>query len=77
MEETKRRLSLRAVFGVVAVVLVAAVFWVASAFAGGGSPAGERGARDSPATANVQNDGEAPDHDCPNRGRDSEESSNT
>jgi hypothetical protein len=76
MDETKRRLGLRAVIGVVAVVLVVAVFWAASALAAGGSPAGERGARDSPAAANVQNDGEAPDDDCPNRGRDSEDSSN-
>jgi nitrous oxide reductase len=76
MDETKRRLDLRAVLGVFAVVLAAGALWAASAFAGGGSPASERGSGDSPAAANVQSR-DAPDHDCPERGGESEESSTT
>jgi hypothetical protein len=75
MDETKRRLDLRAVLGVFAVVVAAAAFWAASAFAASGSASGERGTSDSPAAANVQNESEAPDGDCPNRGSDSEPSS--
>jgi hypothetical protein len=80
MEETTRRLSLPAALTIVAVVLVAAVFWAASALAAGGpgssSSSGEQGSRDSPAVATtVQNEGEAPDDDCPNRGSESESSS--
>ena len=68
MDESTRRISLRAVLALVAVVAVAAVFWAASAIAaGGGTPDGEPGARDSPSAANVQNEGDRPDHDCPNR----------
>ena len=40
MDETKRRLDLRAVLGVFVVVLAAGAFWAASAFAGSGSPGG-------------------------------------
>jgi nitrous oxide reductase len=75
MDETKRRLGLRAVLGVFAVVLAAAAFWAASAFAAGGSASGERGTSESPAAANVQNESEAPVGDCPNRGSDSESNS--
>ena len=84
MEETKRRLSLPAALTIVAVVLVAAVFWAASALAAGGpgsssgsgSGSGEQGTRDSPAAAaTVQSEGDAPDGDCPNRGSESESSS--
>ena len=75
MDETKRRLDLRAVLGVFAVVLAAGAVWAASAFAAGGSASGERGTSDSPAIANVQNESEAPDDDCPNRGSDPEDSS--
>lgn len=75
MDETKRRLGLRAVLGVLAVVVATAAFWAASAFAAGGSASGERGTSNSPAAANVQNESEAPDGDCPNRGTDSESSS--
>jgi len=79
MEETKRRLSLPAALTIVAVVLVAAVFWAASALAAGGpgssSGSGEQGTRDSPAATTVQNEGETPDEDCPNRGSESESSS--
>ena len=67
MEKAKRSLSLRAFLGAVAVVLVAAVFWAASAFAAGGPSSNEGGARDSPAAENAQGQGEAPDDDCPNR----------
>jgi hypothetical protein len=74
MDETKRRPSLRAVLAVVAVVVVAAVFCAASALAAGGSASSERGARDSPAATTVQEKGEAPDEDCPNRGSESESS---
>lgn len=74
MDETKRRLDLRAALGVFVVVLAAAALWAASAFAAGGSASGERGEGDSPAAANVQSRA-APDDDCPNRGGDSEESS--
>jgi len=70
MEETKRRLDLR-VLGVFAVVLAAAALWGASALAAGGSSSGERDTGDSPAAATVQNQGDRPDHDCPNRGSDS------
>lgn len=75
MDETKRRLDLRAVLGVFAVVLAAGAVWTASAFAAGGSASGERGTSDSPAVANAQNEGDAPDDDCPSRGSDSDESS--
>jgi hypothetical protein len=75
MEETKRRLSLPAALTIVAVVLVAAVFWAASALAAGGSGSGEQGTRDSPAAATVQNEDDTPDEDCPNRGSESESSS--
>jgi hypothetical protein len=74
MEETKRRLSLPAALTIVAVVLVAAVFWAASALAAGGSGTGAQGTRDSPAAATVQNEGETPDEDCPNRGSESDSS---
>jgi hypothetical protein len=74
MDETKRTLDLRAALGVFVVVLAAAALWAASAFAVGGSASNERGAGDSPAAANVQSR-DAPDDDCPNRGGDSEESS--
>jgi hypothetical protein len=74
MEETKRRLSLPAALTIVAVVLVAAVFWAASALAAGGSGLGEQGTRDSPAATTVQNEGETPDEDCPNRGSESDAS---
>ena len=76
MDETKRRLDLRAVLGVFVVVLAAGALWAASAFAGGGSPASERGSGDSPAAANVQSR-EAPDEDCPEHRGESEESSAT
>ena len=67
MDETRPRLGLRAVLGAVAVALVVAAFWAASAFAGGGSPSSDRGARADPAAADVQNEGQAPDRgDCPN-----------
>jgi hypothetical protein len=70
VDESTRRISLRAVLALVAVVAVAAVIWAATAIAaGGGSPNGEPGARDSPKAANVQNEGDRPDHDCPNRDR--------
>ena len=74
MDES-RRLGLRAVFGVVAVVFVAAVFWAASAFAAGGSSSNDRGARDSPTATTVQSEGDAPDDDCPDRGGGSDQSS--
>ena len=75
MAEAKNRLDLRAVLGVLAVILAAGAVWAGSAFAAGGSASGERGTSDSPAVANVQNESEAPDDDCPNRGSDSEDSS--
>ena len=74
MEEAKRRLSLPAALTIVAVVLVAVVFWAASGLAAGGPGSGEQGTRDSPAATTVQNEGETPD-DCPNRGSESESSS--
>jgi hypothetical protein len=74
MDETKRRLDLRAVLGVFVVVLAAGAMWAASAFAGGGSPASERGSGDSPAAATVQSR-DAPDDDCPERRGESEEGS--
>jgi hypothetical protein len=74
MDEPKRRLDLRAVVGVFAVVLAAAALWGASALAAGGSPSGESGTRDSPA-ATVQNEGDRHDGDCPERGGDSEDGS--
>lgn len=76
MDETKRRLDLRAVLGVFVVVLAAGALWAASAFAGGESPASERGSDDSPAIANVQSR-DGPDEDCPERDGESEESSAT
>ena len=74
MDETKRKLDLRAVLGVFAVVLAAAALWAASAFAAGGSASNERGDGDSPAIANVQSR-DAPDDDCPLGRSNSEESS--
>jgi len=73
MEETKRRLDLRAVVVVFAVVLAAAALWGATALASGGSPSGESGTGDSPAAATVQNQGDRHDGDCPNRGSDTAE----
>lgn len=75
MDETKRRLGLRSVLGILAVVIAASAFWAASAFAAGGSSSSERGTSDTPAAANVQNESGAPDDDCPNHGSDSDESS--
>jgi hypothetical protein len=70
VEDTRRSLGPRAVLGVVALVLVTAVVWAASALAGGGSSANEPGTSDSPAAANVQNESQTPDHrDCPNGDR--------
>jgi len=77
MDETKRRLGLRSVLGILAVVITASAFWAASAFAAGGSASGQRGTSDSPAAANVQNEREAPNEDCPNRRSQSDESSST
>ena len=74
MDETKRRLDLRAVLGVFVVVLAAAALWGASAFAAGGSASEERGSGENPAVASVQSR-DAPDDDCPNRGGESEDSS--
>lgn len=74
MDETKRRLDLRAVLGVFVVVLAAAALWGASAFAAGGSASEERGSGDNPAAANVQSR-DAPDEDCPNRGGEPEDRS--
>ncbi len=76
MDETKRRLGLRSVLGILAVVVAAAAIWAASAFAAGGSASHERGTSDSPAAANVQNENETPGDNCPNRGSESEDSSN-
>ena len=76
MDETKRRLGLRSVLGILAVVVAAAAIWAASAFAAGGSASNERGTSDSPAAANAQNESETPDENCPNRGSGSEDSSN-
>jgi hypothetical protein len=69
VEEATRRISVRAVLAMVAVVAVAAVIWAASALAAGGASNGDgvSGARDSPPVANVQNEGDAPGEDCPNR----------
>jgi hypothetical protein len=73
VEETTRRISVRAVLAVAAVVAVAAVIWAASALAAGGSSNGDggSGARDSPPVANAQSDGDERDRDCPNRGGES------
>lgn len=76
MEEHRRRLGPRAVLGVVAIVLVAAVFWAATALAAGESSSNEPGTSDTPAAANVQSESETPDRDCPNSDRESEPSSN-
>jgi hypothetical protein len=70
VEKATRRLGPRAVLGVVALVLVTAVVWAASALAAGGSSSNERGTSDTPAAANVQNESQTPDHrDCPNGDR--------
>jgi hypothetical protein len=70
VEKETRRLGSRAVVGVVAVVLVTAVVWAASALAAGGLSANEPGTSDTPAAANVQNESQTPDHrDCPNGDR--------
>ena len=76
MEDRRRRPGPRAVLGVVAVVLVAAVFWAATALAAGGSPSNEPATSDTPAAANVQSESETPDRDCPDTDRESESSSN-
>jgi hypothetical protein len=73
MEETRRGLDLRVMLGLLAVILTAAALWGASALAAGGSSSGERGKGDSPAMATVQNQADRPDHDCPNRGRNSQD----
>jgi hypothetical protein len=75
MDETKRRLSLRALVATVAVALVVAVYLAATAFASGGSGSTDRSTGDRPAAATVQSQNEAPDHDCPNRGSAPEQSS--
>ena len=74
MNETKRRLDLRTVLGVLAAVLAAGAVWAGSALASGGSASGEPGAGNSPVAANVQSR-DAPDDDCPLGRGDSEESS--
>jgi hypothetical protein len=69
MDETRRRLGPRAVLGVVAFLLVAAVFWAASALATGRSASNEQDRGDSPAAADVQSRSE-PDHrECPDGDR--------
>jgi hypothetical protein len=74
MHETRRRVSLPAALMIVAVALVAAVFWATSAVAASGEPGqGEQGSRNGPAATTAQNEGETPD-DCPDRGSESESS---
>ena len=72
-------LGLPAALGLLAVLVAVAAFGVTSAFAADGSAAGDRGSS-GPGAAYVQNggdDGTAPDGDCPDRGSDSEQSSDT
>lgn len=71
MDETGRRLDPRAPLGALAVALVAAAFWAASAFAAGGSSPAGQSESDRPAAAYVQSRDEAPDRDdCPERAGD-------
>jgi hypothetical protein len=67
MDEARRRIGLRAGVGILAVALVAAVLWAASALAAGGSGANAPASSDSPGVANTQSESDRPDHDCPNR----------
>ena len=64
--------------GLLAVLVAVAAFGVTSALAPDGSAAGDRGSS-GPGAAYVQNEGggTAPDGDCPDRGSDSEQSSDT
>jgi hypothetical protein len=75
MDDPRRGLSPGGVLALIAVALVAGVFWAASALAADGSPASERGVGDVPAAESVQSEGEAPDRDCPNDDGESESSS--
>ena len=82
MDEAKRRpgsfLSLPAVLGLLAVVAAAAAFWVTSALAADGSASSDRNSSDGPAAPHVQDDqddGAAPDRNCPERDGEPEQSS--
>lgn len=72
MDDTRRRLGLRALLGAIAVLLVTVVF-ASAALAGGGSTSNEQPGGDSPAAANVQSESE-PDRDCPDGRRASDSS---
>jgi hypothetical protein len=67
MDERRQRLGLRAVLGLAAVVAVVAIFWAASALAAGEPSTGDPVTRDSPPAADVQNEGDRPGEDCPER----------
>jgi hypothetical protein len=75
VDESKRRLDVRLLLGVVAAVLVATVIWAGAAMAAGGSSSDDSATTSSRASSTVQQDGQAPSGDCPNRSGSGSESS--
>jgi hypothetical protein len=76
--ENARRLDLRLVIGVLAIISVAMTIWAATALAGGSSASGSEEPATSPAAAFIQEtpeeeDGQTPaPSDCPERGGEGE-----
>jgi hypothetical protein len=67
VDESKRKLDVRLLLGVLAAVLVAAAIWAGAAMAAGGSSSDNSATTNSRASSAVQQDGQAPSGDCPNR----------
>ena len=73
--ENARKLDLRLLIGLLAIVSVAMTIWAATAFAGGSSSSGSTEPATSPAAAFIQEEGETPEEedglplpgDCPER----------
>jgi hypothetical protein len=79
--ENARRLDLRLVIGVLAVVCAALTLWAATALAGGSASSATNEPATGPAVAFIQDEGESQDEedgqtpqpgDCPERGDDGE-----
>jgi hypothetical protein len=67
VDESKRRLDVRMLLGVLAALLVAVAIWAGAAMAAGGSSSENSATTNSPSSSAVQQDGQARSGDCPNR----------
>jgi hypothetical protein len=76
METEATNVRMRAFVGVIALALVVAVIWAASALAGGSSDSSNNGTTEDPAAAFVQDNGRGSGaEDCPDREEEGEDSS--